>query len=167
MSESTVVGEATAKSKPQKSAGASRVNSETLQFEMPKFALPAAFQTVAENSVAQAKENTEKLKIAAEEMYNMLEDTYSRAAKGAVDCALKAVEVARVNTTTTFDLAGELMTLKLPLDVIAFTTAHARKQFDLVSMQNKEIWALAQKVATDAAEPIRSGISKIFRGPLA
>ncbi len=39
---------------------------------------------------------------------------------------------------------------------------HARKQFDIVSAQNKELWALSQKVATEAAEPIKTGMSKAF-----
>ena len=37
-----------------------------------------------------------------------------------------------------------------------------RKQFDIVSAQNKELWALAQKAAAEAAEPIKTGMSKAF-----
>jgi hypothetical protein len=37
-----------------------------------------------------------------------------------------------------------------------------RKQFDAVSAQTKELSALAQKAATDAAEPIKTGVSKVF-----
>ena len=37
-----------------------------------------------------------------------------------------------------------------------------RKQYDIVSAQNKELCALSQKVATEAAEPIKPGASKAF-----
>ena len=37
-----------------------------------------------------------------------------------------------------------------------------RKQFDIVSAQNKELCALAQKVTTEAAKPIKTGMSKGF-----
>jgi hypothetical protein len=37
-----------------------------------------------------------------------------------------------------------------------------RKQFDMASAQNKELFALAQQVATEAAEPIKTGVSKAF-----
>jgi hypothetical protein len=37
-----------------------------------------------------------------------------------------------------------------------------RKQFDVVSAQNKELCALAQGVATEAVEPLKAGVSKVF-----
>ena len=40
---------------------------EMPKFEMPKMEVPAAFREIAEKGVAQAKENYEKMKSAAEE----------------------------------------------------------------------------------------------------
>jgi len=40
--------------------------------------------------------------------------------------------------------------------------AHARQQFDTVSAQNKELLALAQKVAIETAEPIKQSVTKAF-----
>jgi hypothetical protein len=37
-----------------------------------------------------------------------------------------------------------------------------RKQFDIVSAQNKELSALAQEVASKTAEPLKAGVSKAF-----
>ena len=42
-------------------------------------------------------------------------------------------------------------------------TAHARKQFDALNAQTKELTALAQKLATDTAEPIKQGVSTAFK----
>jgi hypothetical protein len=38
-----------------------------------------------------------------------------------------------------------------------------RKQLETLSEQSKELAALAQKIATETAEPIREGVNKAFR----
>ena len=55
------------------------------------------------------------------------------------------------------------MSVKSPSEFIELATAQARKQFDVVSAQNKELWALTQKVTTETAEPIKTGIAKNLR----
>jgi hypothetical protein len=37
-----------------------------------------------------------------------------------------------------------------------------RKQFDIASAQNKELYALAQAVAAEAAGPIKASMSRSF-----
>jgi hypothetical protein len=50
--------------------------------------------------------------------------------------------------------------VKSPSEFIELATAHTRKQFDIVSVRNKALCALAQETATDAAEPIKAGMPK-------
>ena len=52
------------------------------------------------------------------------------------------------------------MTAKSPSEVIELSSAHARKQFESLTAQSKELGALAQKVANETAEPIKSGMNK-------
>jgi phasin len=132
-------------------------------FEMPKLEIPAAFREMAEKSVSQAKENYEKLKSAAEEATDVLEDTYATATKGASDYGLKMIEAARVNTNSAFDFASQLMTVKSLSEVVELTTAHSRKQFETLTAQSKELAAIAQKVATDTAEPVKESFGKVFK----
>jgi phasin len=132
------------------------------KFDMPKVEMPAAFREMAERSVAQAKDSYEKMKAAAEEATDVLETTYSTATKGASDYGLKVIEVARANTNAAFDFAGEIMAAKTLSEVVELTSAHARKQFEALTAQSKELSALAQKVATDTVEPIKSGVNKAF-----
>ncbi|HYA04252.1 MAG TPA: phasin family protein, partial [Xanthobacteraceae bacterium] len=87
---------------------------------------------------------------------------YSTASKGASDYGLKVIEAARVNTNAAFDYAGELITAKTLSEVVELSSAHARKQFETLTQQSKELGALAQKVATEAAEPIKAGLNKAF-----
>jgi phasin len=135
---------------------------EIPKFEIPKVEMPAAFREFAERGVAQAKDTYEKMKAAAEEATDVLETTYSTATKGASDYGLKVIEAARVNTNAAFDFAGELITAKTLSEVIELSSAHARKQFEALSEQGKELSALAQKVATETVEPIKSGMDKAF-----
>jgi phasin len=135
---------------------------EMPKFEIPKVEMPAAFREFAERGVAQAKDTYEKMKAAAEEATDMLETTYSTASKGTSDYGLKVIEAARVNTNAAFDYAGELLAAKTLSEVIELSSTHARKQFEALTAQSKELGALAQKVATDAAEPIKSGMNKAF-----
>jgi phasin len=135
---------------------------EMPKFDIPKVEMPAAFREFAERGVAQAKDNYEKMKAAAEEATDVLETTYSTATKGASDYGLKIIETARINTNAAFDFASELITAKTLSEMIELSSAHARKQFEAFTAQGKELGALAQKVATDTAEPIKSGMNKAF-----
>ena len=132
-------------------------------FDMPKMEIPAAFREIAEKSVSQAKETYEKMKSAAEEATDVLEDTYATATKGAADYGLKCIEAARENTNSGFDFATQLMSVKSLSELVELSTAHARKQFEAMTAQTKELAALAQKVATETAEPIKEGLSSAFK----
>src|SRR5215210_7645921 len=102
---------------------------ELPNFEIPKLEIPAAFREIAEKSVSQAKETYEKMKSAAEEATDAIEDTYATATKGASAYGLKWIEAARDNTNANFDFATQLMGVKSFSEMIELSTSHARKQF--------------------------------------
>lgn len=132
-------------------------------FEMPKMEVPAAFRELAEKGVSQAKENYEKMKTAAEEATDLLEGTYATASKGASEYGFKMIEAARVNTNAAFDFATDLMGAKSFSELVELSTAHARKQFEALTSQTKELTALAQKVAAETAEPVKESVNKAFK----
>jgi phasin len=132
------------------------------KFEMPKVDLPAAFRDFAEKGVAQARENYDKMKAAAEESTAMLEDTYTSAAKGVTSYNLKLIECARANANAAFDFVGQFVAVKSLSEAVELSSSHARAQFETISAQSKELAALAQKVAADTAEPIKSSVSQAF-----
>ena len=135
---------------------------EMPKFEIPKVEMPAAFREFAERGVAQAKDTYEKMKAAAEEATDVLETTYSTATKGASDYGLKVIEATRLNTNAAFDFASELLAAKTISEVVELTSAHARKQFETMTQQGKELGALAQKLATETTEPLKHGMTKAF-----
>jgi phasin len=136
---------------------------EVPKFEVPKFEVPAAFREFAEKGVTQAKDNWERMRAASEEATGLIEDSYACASKGAADYGLKLIEIARANTTAAFDFASELLTVKSMSEAIELSTAHARKQFDALAEQSKELSTLAQKVASATVEPIRKGMTDTFK----
>src|SRR6202050_1587850 len=167
-SRTSIMAEATTTTTPPKvkskpAAGAFEMPKfEMPKFEIPKVEMPAAFREFAERGVAQCKDTYEKMKAAAEEATDVLETTYSTAAKGASDYGLKVIEAARVNTNAAFDYAGELLAAKTLSEMIELSSVHARKQFEAFTEQSKELGERAQKVATETAEPIKSGMNKAF-----
>ena len=136
---------------------------EMPKFEMPKMEVPAAFREFAEKSVSQCKDNWEKMKAVTEEATDVLEDTYATASKGASDYGLKMIEAARANTNAAFDFATQLMTVKSLSEMVELSTAHTRKQFETFTGQSKELAAIAQKVATESAEPVKESWGKAFK----
>src|SRR5471030_3240900 len=132
---------------------------EMPKFEVPKMEVPAAFREIAEKGLAQAKENYEKVKSAAEKATDTLETAYTTASSGCSDYGLKLIETARSNSNAAFDLYGELLGAKSYSEVVEKTTAYMRSQFDIMTAQAKTLGEQAKKVATDTAEPIKSTIS--------
>jgi phasin len=135
---------------------------EIPRFDMPKMEIPEAFREFAEKGASQAQENYKKMKAAADEATDALEETYAIVTKGTADYGLKLIEAARTNTNAAFTFYGELMAVKSMAEVVELSTAHARKQFDALSVQTKELAVLAQKTAVDASEPVKAGVSKAF-----
>ena len=89
------------------------------------------------------------------------------ATQGATECNAKVIEFARANTNAAFDYANELLGVKSPSDFLKVASEHARKQFETFSAQTKELTALSQKAMLEAAEPLKAGAAKVFKGPLA
>ena len=132
-------------------------------FDMPKMEVPAAFREFAEKGVAQSKEAYGKFKAVTEENTAMLETVYSTASKGASDYGLKMIEITRANTDAMFDFAEAMFSVKSPSEFVELSTKHARAQFETLTGQSKELAGLAQKVATETAEPIKSGVSTAMK----
>ena len=136
---------------------------ELPKFELPKFEVPAAFREWAEKGAAQARDTWERMKAATEEATDLLEGSYATASRGMVDYSLKMIEAARTNSNAAFDLAGELMEVKSVSEAVELSTAHMRRHFEALTAQTKELTALAQKIASEACEPIKEGMTNAFK----
>lgn len=143
---------------------------ETAKFEIPKFEIPkfdvptlevpAVVREMAEKSVQSAREAYEKMKSTAEETTDLIEDTYATASKGVAEYNTVALESLRTNVNAAFDYFGALMSTKSVSEAVELSTSHLRKQFDVLSSQAKELSVIAQKVASETAEPFKASVEK-------
>ena len=53
--------------------------------------------------------------------------------------------------------------MKTPAEATELWTSHSRKSFETFSAQAKELAELAQKVATEVVEPIKTSASKYYK----
>jgi hypothetical protein len=78
------------------------------------------------------------------------------------DYRAKVIEATHANISAAFDFASELAGAKSIPEMVERSAAHARKQLDAGSIQNREIWGLAQKLAVETARPAATSIAQAF-----
>jgi len=132
-------------------------------FNVPLFAMPGIFRGIAEQGVVRARDNYEKIKAASAEIADILRETYSTNAKGAADYGVKVIEISGVNTNSAFDFLTHLMGMKSLSEIIQLSATQSRKNFEVTSAQNRELWELAQKVAIETAEPIKKSFTRVLQ----
>ena len=101
-------------------------------------------------------------KIASAEMAEALREAYSSNARSAADYGLKVFEMSNANTASAIDFFAHVLGSKSAPDVFTLSVAQARKAFDTASAQNKELWGLAEKLATETGEPIKKYFARIL-----
>jgi phasin len=129
------------------------------QFEMPKNELPANLRELANEVMAQTRGNYEQIETAAIETMQVLVSTQSAAAKSIENYRAWLMKVAHGNVIAAFDFAQNLATAKSVPDVIEYSRAHVRIQFDALAAQTKELTDHAHNIATQMAEPIKTSIT--------
>lgn len=153
------------KAKAAKAAPAASMTAPFEAFSMgvPNVEMPAAFRDFAEKGIAQARDAYAKMKTAAEDATDMVEDTYETAREGAFSIGVKAIDSAKANTDASFALARDLFGAKTVAEVIELQTTFARQQFEAVTAQFKEFQELCQKVVADTTKPVTSKVEKTFK----
>ena len=152
-----------AKSKTAKPTAAPSTPFDAFAMNVPSVEVPAAFRELAEKSIAQARDTYAKMKTAAEDATDVVEDTYETAREGALTLGVKAIDTAKSNADASFAFARDLFGAKTVAEMIECQTAFARQQFDAFTAQVKEFQELAQKVVTDTAKPFTSKVEKTFK----
>jgi phasin len=127
------------------------------------FEVPEQMRAFAEKGVSQARDSYAKFKDVAESNNGTIEAVFSCASKGASEYSAKLMEIMKSNSTATLDFAQELLSIKSPSEAVELWSSHAKKQFETISAQAKELAELAQKVATETVEPIKANASKLFK----
>lgn len=127
------------------------------------FEVPEQVRAFAEKGVSQARESYTKFKDAAETHNSTIEAVFTTATKGATEYSAKLLDFVKANTSANFDFAQELVGTKSLSQAMELWSSHTRKQVETFTAQTKELAELAQKIATETAEPIKTGASKLFK----
>jgi phasin len=127
------------------------------------FEVPEQMRAFAEKGVSQARDSYAKFKDAAETHNGTIEAVFTTASKGASEYSAKLMEFMKANTSTALDFAQELLAVKSPSEAMELWTSHARKQYETLAAQAKELAELSQKVATETVEPIKASASKFYK----
>ena len=137
--------------------------SAKLQFDVPFFNMQTIFGNLAEQGTTRAQANFAQIKATSEEMTAALCDACTTNASRAADYRTKVLEISHANTTSTLEFFSQLVDARSLADLVDISTAHSRKILETASAQNRELWDLAQRVATETAEPIKQSLDRVLR----
>lgn len=121
---------------------------------------PQVFREMAETGTAQAKNAYEKMSTATTEAASFIKSCYSTAIAGAKDYNDKVIDFAHTNTNAALCFVQKLCAVKSPTEFVELSSEHARKQFEVLAEQAKQLAALAQKVTLATAEPLKTAVAK-------
>jgi phasin len=130
---------------------------------MTTMEIPEAFREFVEKTSMQRKEGYEKFMAAAEQATDVLVEPHTTWSRGVLNFNLKAIDAARANSNTMFDLLSKLVSVKSYSESMELSAAYLRKQFDVVGVQIKDLAGQAQKVANEAVGPIKGEIAETLR----
>jgi phasin len=131
-------------------------------FAYPKFEMPEAFRSFAEQGLTQSREAYARAKAAAEEATDMLEESFETTRESVRDVQLKALDVAKSNADATFDLVRQLLTVTSVSDAVQIQSAFARERFEALVDYSKDVQATLNKVGAEATKPAKAIFEKAF-----
>jgi hypothetical protein len=100
---------------------------------------------------------------AAEEATKVVEHSLSSSLASIRELNGKLIDMAHANADAVFDLAHELATAQAPSDLATIWSAHARRQFELMTAQTRELTLLGQKFVSRSTDPLTRSFNEVFR----
>ena len=123
---------------------------------------PQQLRDMAETGAKQSKETLEKMSAATTDTAEMMTNCASTALKGLQEYNSKLAEFTHANTTSAVDFLRSLAGVKSPSEFMQVSTEHAKHQLETMTEQARELAALTQKLTLTTAEPIKTGLAKVF-----
>lgn len=116
----------------------------------------------AERTTKATRENFERGASATEDATRDAEQSYSSSLAGMRELNVKLIEMAQANTEAVFELAHDIASAGAPSDLAGIWAEHARRQFELMTKQSKELNDFGQKLAGRTAEPLARTFNEAF-----
>lgn len=145
---------------PKKPAAAAEAVDTAIQSAMaPINSFQEKVRETAEKGMEQVRAQYETVKDAAEKATGKMEESFNVVKTGTIEFNVRALELARNNINASFDHMKTLFGAKSVQEFVTLNSDFAKAQMAVVSEQAKELAALSQKTATDAAEPVKSVVA--------
>ena len=113
--------------------------------------------------VAEVAKVQQAAKQAGADTAHALEDSFTSASKSLQAFSAKAMEAYQANAAASVNYLQALSSVRSVSEAIALQSDHMRKQYESLTAQAKELTALAQQVAADAAGPLKEQLGKAFK----
>lgn len=149
--------------KPRAAKTATQTNPALDAFTMQNMEVPTVVREFAEQSMEKAKDGYSKMKNAAEDATDILEDSYESSRQGVLEINMKALDVAKVSTDSAFTFFKDMLAVKSVAEAVELQTAFVRRQFDTTVAQSKEMQELVTKITTDASQPAKDAFEKTVK----
>lgn len=141
-------------------ATAEAVKKATEAFTYPKFEVPEIVRSFAEQGLKQSREAYARVKDAAEEATDMLEDSLETGRKTVQEAQFKALDMAKANTDASFEFMRKMLAASSLSDVMELQTTFARDRFDALMAYSKDMQEMMSKAGAEASEPAKAMIEK-------
>lgn len=117
-----------------------------------------------ETAAAPVEKAAEAIVAATEKLASPeLAPSFTAATKSLQAFSTKALEAYKANAAASVEYVQALASVRSVSEAIALQSEHLRKQYETFSAQAKELTALAQQVAADAAGPLKEQFDKAFK----
>ncbi len=129
-------------------------------FSFPDFEIPEIFRSFTEQGLSQTRESYARMKSAAEEATDVLEDSLETAREGMREVQFKALDIVKSNSDAAFELMRKLLATTSVADAMQLQTTFARERFEAMVDYSKDVQATVTKASTEAAAPAKAMIEK-------
>ena len=116
-----------------------------------------------ERAADMTKEGLDRVTAATSEAGETVREYCSKAVKGAQVYHNRVLEFAQTNANSSFELAQRLLNAKSPSEFFEVSSDHMRRQWEMLADQTKQLTELAQNATAATAEPLKSGLEKVFK----
>lgn len=99
----------------------------------------------------------------AEESTFATERGYFATAKAVRDFNMKLIEISQANAMATLNFAQEVAAARRPSEAAVLWFSLARKRFEVLTEQSRQLITLAQRVLVSTAEPLRHSFSQTLQ----
>jgi phasin len=125
-------------------------------FSATNFEVPEVFRSFAEQGLTQTREAYGRMKAAAEEATDLMEESFETTRESFREVQFKALDAARANADATFDFARNLLAVTSLSDAIQLQTAFARERFEALVDYSKDVQSTLTKASTEASKPAKA-----------